>query len=114
MNPLRTVGGRLSIALAVVVLGALAVVWVALVPTLERRLVAGRLAELAASVRATARDAARTFPSQDFVDEAPLEGRDERHPDDGERAGDHERQREREPRGDAVQPERPHRQPRKR
>jgi len=73
MNPLRTVGGRLSLALAVVVLGALAVVWVALVPTLERRLVAGRLAELAASVRATARDAARTFPSQDFVDEAAQE-----------------------------------------
>jgi signal transduction histidine kinase len=73
MNPLRTVGGRLSLALAVVVLGALAVVWVALVPTLERRLVAGRLAELAASVRATARDAARTIPDQDFIDQAARE-----------------------------------------
>ena len=43
LNPLRSVGARLSLALGVVVLGALAVVWVALVPTLERRLVAGRL-----------------------------------------------------------------------
>ena len=50
MNPLRTVGGRLSLALAVVVLGALAIVWVALVPTLQHRLVAGRLAELATSM----------------------------------------------------------------
>jgi two-component system, OmpR family, sensor kinase len=75
MNPLRTVGGRLSSALAVVVLAALAIVWVALVPTLERRLVAGRLAELATSLRATARDAARLGPalSQDFVDEAAQE-----------------------------------------
>jgi signal transduction histidine kinase len=73
MNPLRTVGGRLSLALAVVVLGALAVVWIALVPTLERRLVDGRLAEVAASLRATARDAANTIPDQDFVDQAAQE-----------------------------------------
>jgi hypothetical protein len=51
MNPLRSVGARLSLALGVVVLAALAVVWVALVPTLERRLVAGRLSELAGSAR---------------------------------------------------------------
>jgi signal transduction histidine kinase len=65
----------LSLALAVVVLGALAIVWVALVPTLERRLVDGRLAELATSLRATARDAARLGPalSQDFIDEAAQE-----------------------------------------
>ena len=69
MNPLRSVGARLSLALAVVVLGALAVVWVALVPTLERRLVAGRLSELASSARGVIRDVNGT-PSQDFVDEA--------------------------------------------
>jgi two-component system OmpR family sensor kinase len=73
VNPLRSVGARLSLALAVVVLGALAVVWVALVPTLERRLVAGRLSELAASARGVIGDVNRTPnqpPTQDFVDEA--------------------------------------------
>ena len=70
MNPLRSVGARLSLALAVVVLGALAVVWVALVPTLERRLVGGRLAELAATARAVSREAAGSAMSQDVVDEA--------------------------------------------
>ena len=70
MNPLRSVGARLSLALAVVVLGALAVVWVALVPTLERRLVAGRLSELAGSARGVFKETKRSQPSQDFVDEA--------------------------------------------
>jgi two-component system OmpR family sensor kinase len=69
VSPLRSVRARLSLALAVVVLGALAVVWVALVPTLERRLVNGRLAELEASARALAREAPLTV-DQDFVDEA--------------------------------------------
>ena len=68
MNPLRSVGARLALALAVVVAGALAVVWVALVPSLERRLVDGRLAELAASARAVAREVPAT-PNEDFVDE---------------------------------------------
>jgi two-component system OmpR family sensor kinase len=72
VNPFRSVGARLSLALAIVVLGALAVVWVALVPTLERRLVAGRLSELAGSARGVLREAeaASTLPNQDFVDEA--------------------------------------------
>ena len=70
MNPLRSVGARLSLALAVVVLGALAIVWVALVPTLERRLVDGRLAELATTARAVSGEAAGSAMSQDVVDEA--------------------------------------------
>jgi two-component system, OmpR family, sensor kinase len=70
MNPLRSVGARLSLALGVVVLAALAVVWVALVPTLERRLVAGRLSELAGSARGVLKETKNTQPSQDFVDEA--------------------------------------------
>ncbi len=41
----------MSLALAVVVAGALAVVWVALVPTLQHRLVNGRLALLSQSAR---------------------------------------------------------------
>lgn len=70
MNPLRSVGARLSLALAAVVLGALAVVWVALVPTLERRLVDGRLAELATTARAVSGEATGSAMSQDVVDEA--------------------------------------------
>ncbi|MDX6568107.1 MAG: hypothetical protein QOH15_685 [Gaiellales bacterium] len=70
MNPLRSVGARLSLALAVVVLGALAIVWVALVPTLERRLVDGRLSELAGSARGVLKETKNAQPSQDFVDEA--------------------------------------------
>ena len=70
MNPLRSVGARLSLALAVVVLGALAIVWVALVPTLEHRLVAGRLSELAGSARGVLKETNNVQPSQDFVDEA--------------------------------------------
>jgi signal transduction histidine kinase len=69
VHPFRSVGARLSLALAVVVAGALAVVWVALVPTLHHRLVTGRLALLAQS----AREIERTEPAepdQDFVDDA--------------------------------------------
>jgi two-component system OmpR family sensor kinase len=70
VNPLRSVGARLSAALATVVLGALAVVWVALVPTLDHRLVAGRLSELAGSARGVIRVTGQTPMSQDSVDEA--------------------------------------------
>jgi two-component system OmpR family sensor kinase len=70
MNPLRSVGAQLSLALAVVVAGALAVVWIALVPSLERRLVGGRLHELAASARAVQVQTGRATIDQAFVDEA--------------------------------------------
>jgi len=56
MNPLRSVGARLSLALVVVVALALAVVYVALVPTLQRRLVDAKLSQL--------RRAASALPSQ--------------------------------------------------
>src|SRR5262249_52786040 len=72
VNPLRSVGARLALGLAAVVLGALTVVWVALVPTLEHRLVAGRMAELAVSARAVLREpvVSRATLSQDFIDDA--------------------------------------------
>jgi two-component system OmpR family sensor kinase len=69
VHPFRSVGARLSLALAVVVAGALAVVWVALVPTLHHRLVNGRLALLAQSAREIAR-AESEPPDQDFIDDA--------------------------------------------
>jgi signal transduction histidine kinase len=67
--PFRSVGARLSLALAVVVAGALAVVWVALIPTLQHRLVAGRLSLLAQSARQIERVEPGT-PDQDFIDDA--------------------------------------------
>jgi signal transduction histidine kinase len=67
--PFRSVGARLSLALAVVVAGALAVVWVALVPTLQHRLVDGRLALLAESAR-DIRHSEPPVPDQDFIDDA--------------------------------------------
>ena len=70
MNPFRSVGARLSLALAVVVAGALAVVWVALVPTLQRRLVDGRLSLLAQSARQIEELAGGTTVDQDFIDDA--------------------------------------------
>lgn len=69
MHPLRSVGARLSLALAVVVAGALAVVWIALVPTLQHRLVNGRLALLAQSARQIERTETAAA-DQDFVDDA--------------------------------------------
>jgi len=70
VNPLRKVGVRLSLALAAVVLGALAVVWVVLVPTLERRLVSGKITQLTQSARALEREADAAGVDQDFVDYA--------------------------------------------
>ena len=69
-SPLRSVGARLSLALAVVVACALAVVWVVLVPTLERRLVDAKLHQLADSAKAVRRDSGDTLVDQDFIDEA--------------------------------------------
>jgi signal transduction histidine kinase len=70
VNPFRSVGARLSLALAVVVAGALAVVWVALVPTLQRKLVDGRLNLLAESARQVEELANGTTVDQDFIDDA--------------------------------------------
>jgi signal transduction histidine kinase len=46
VNPLRTVGGRLALALLLVVAGALAIVYIVVVPSYERSLVNSRLADL--------------------------------------------------------------------
>ena len=69
MRVFRSVAGRLSLGLAIAVAGALAVVWVALVPTLQHRLVNGRLALLAASAREIA-SSESAQPDQDFIDDA--------------------------------------------
>jgi signal transduction histidine kinase len=46
VNPLRTVGGRLALALLLVVAGALAIVYVVVVPSYQRSLVNARLTDL--------------------------------------------------------------------
>ena len=69
MRPFRSVGARLSLALAVVVAGALAVVWIALVPTLQHRLVNGRLALLSQSARQIERSE-RVVAERESVDDA--------------------------------------------
>lgn len=70
MNPFRSVGARLSLALAVVVAGALAVVWVALVPTLQRKLVDGRLSLLVQSARQIEELSSGATVDQDVIDDA--------------------------------------------
>src|SRR5207253_8059016 len=51
VNPLRTVGGRLALALLLVVAGALAIVYIGVVPAYERSLVNSRLADLDHTLR---------------------------------------------------------------
>jgi signal transduction histidine kinase len=51
VNPLRTVGGRLALALLVVVACALAIVYIVVVPTYQRSLVNSRLADLQHTLR---------------------------------------------------------------
>ena len=46
MNPLRSVGGRLALALLVVVAGALAIVYIVVVPSYQRSLVSTRVADM--------------------------------------------------------------------
>ena len=52
MSRLRSVGARLSLALMLVVAGVLAIIYLALVPTLERNLVDSRLGDLARAAEA--------------------------------------------------------------
>jgi signal transduction histidine kinase len=51
VNPLRTVGGRLALALLLVVAGALAIVYVVVVPSYQRSLVNSRLSDLDHTLR---------------------------------------------------------------
>jgi signal transduction histidine kinase len=51
MNPLRTVGGRLAVALLLVVVCVLGIVYVVVVPTYQRSLVAARLTDVQKAVR---------------------------------------------------------------
>jgi signal transduction histidine kinase len=63
MNPLRSVGARLSLALVAVVAGALALVYVVVVPSLQQRLIDAKLAQL----RAVMPQISQTVPQDQFA-----------------------------------------------
>jgi signal transduction histidine kinase len=63
VNPLRSVGARLSLALVLVVAVSLGIVYLILVPSLERRLIDEKLDELAGAVPILA----ARVPQQDFL-----------------------------------------------
>ena len=50
MNPFRSVGARLSLALALVVAGALVLVYLVVIPSLQQRLINAKLSQLEAAV----------------------------------------------------------------
>jgi signal transduction histidine kinase len=60
MNPFRSVGTKLSLALAVLVAGALALVYAVVVPSLEQNLIDARLDQLAKAAPEVARDVPQT------------------------------------------------------
>jgi len=64
---LRTVGVKLSLALIALVAGALAIVYVAVVPTLENRLVDGRIAQLQRTADAIVSDYTNTASTQEII-----------------------------------------------
>jgi len=64
---LRTVGVKLSLALIALVAGALAIVYVAVVPTLENRLVDGRISQLQRTADAIVTDYTREAENPDFL-----------------------------------------------
>ena len=73
MNPFRSVGALLSIALSVVLVGALLIVYFMVVPSLQHRLITTKLSQLREEVpmlqrRFDGRVHDQTNPLQDFVD----------------------------------------------
>jgi signal transduction histidine kinase len=76
VNPLRTVGGRLALALLVVVGGALAIVYLIVVPLYRSSLVDSRLRELRSTVEKIAdrprNGAGEVFPSDAWIQDEAL------------------------------------------
>jgi signal transduction histidine kinase len=73
MNPFRSVGALLSIALSVVLVGALLIVYFMVVPSLQHRLITNKLSQLRKEVpmlqrRFDGRVHNQTNPLEDFVD----------------------------------------------
>jgi two-component system OmpR family sensor kinase len=69
MNPLRSVGASLALAMLVVVTGALAIVYLIVVPRYESSLVNARVAGLERSLRLVAAERTSTFLTQQWVED---------------------------------------------
>jgi signal transduction histidine kinase len=73
VNPLRTVGGRLAFALLIVVVGALAIVYLIVVPSYRHSLVDNRISDLRRTLKGVAAQsrnaASEVFPSQAWVED---------------------------------------------
>ncbi len=72
MNPFRSVGARLSLALLLVVVGALALVYLAVAPSLESRMVNSRISDLERSAPTLAEQLATDPFSPDFYETAAV------------------------------------------
>ena len=70
MNPLRSVGARLSLGLLLVVVGALTIVYLAVAPSLESRLITSRLDDLERSAPTLAAQLAKHPFNPDFFESA--------------------------------------------
>ena len=68
MNPLRSVGVKFAVALLLVVTGALAIVYLIVVPSYQRSLVDNRLSDLRLSLTAIEAKQTRTYLTQPWVD----------------------------------------------
>ena len=80
MNPLRSVGARLALALAVVVAGALALVYAIVVPSLQHRLIDSKLNQLRSVLPEIERDDRGFIKTGDDVAEAPAWRANKRRP----------------------------------
>jgi signal transduction histidine kinase len=69
VNPLRSVGAKLALALLLVVAGALGIVYVIVVPFYERSLIDTRLRALDANLRTIITDTSPTYLSQSWVEQ---------------------------------------------
>ena len=79
MNPFGSVGGKLALALLLVVTGALAIVYLIVVPSYERSLVNARLAGLDRSLRALAAERSSAFLTTQWVQDVAVPAPDARH-----------------------------------
>jgi signal transduction histidine kinase len=68
MNPLRSVGARLTLALALLVAGALGVVYAIVVPSLERNLIGAKVSQLRRAAPAVSHQLPSSSASPDWTD----------------------------------------------
>jgi signal transduction histidine kinase len=70
MNPLRSVGARLGLALVLVVLGALGIAYLLVVPSIKHRLVSARVSQLEHALPGEAKELRHTNLLGNFIEDA--------------------------------------------